>query len=228
MSGIFYFAANAIGRPEDTSPRALELLKTCDVVCFEEDKGARITLRQAGIHREYLKFTEHKEKIALSEIENALKNNQSVIYMSDQGASNLADPGHDLIKLANQCNAKMRIIPGPSSVTAALMACPFACKRFYFMGFLPREKEKRELELRNICHAISDPIVLLETPYRREAFLDSLQQVLKTTRRIFLAFDISCENEHYFTGTAQECVAMAKNLSKDLNFVCIVEGRKNI
>ncbi len=225
MPGIFYFAANAIGNPKDISSQALELLKTCDVVCFEEDRGARVALKQAGIHRDYFKFTEHREQATLSELHSALQNNQSVIYMSDQGASNVADPGQDLIALANSCGARIRIVPGPSSITAALMACPFDGKKFYFGGFLPREKNLRELELKNISANIFHMLIFLETPYRRDVFLESVLSVIKNTRRVFLAFNISCEDEKYFTGSAAECVVFSKGLPKDLNFVCILEGK---
>ena len=84
--GTLVMASNHIGCTDDIPNRALETLKTADLVLFEEDRPARQTLKAAGIRRDYLKFNEHHQMQTLDEVAEALKKGRTVIYMSDQGS----------------------------------------------------------------------------------------------------------------------------------------------
>ena len=88
--------------------------------------------------------------------------------MSDQGTPGLADPGRDLVEVAIRIGAKLRVVPGPSSLTATISVCPIDCRRFQFAGFPPRDEAEREAFLKqHLDHPW--PTVLFDTPYRYEA-----------------------------------------------------------
>lgn|GEM_PF-440362 len=222
--GMLVMAATSLGLAADIPPRSLDALRNADLLIFEEDRPARSFLKAAGIFREYLKYNEHHQQDSLNQIREALKNRKMVVYMSDQGTPTLADPGTAPIKLAWETGADIRVIPGPSSVTAAISAAPFNCERFYFGGFLSRDHEVRNQELATIC-SLGTSWVVMDTPYRLRALLDACEEIFPADQRAMVALDISGPHEDYWLGTFATLKKRAVELDEKLNFVLIGEGR---
>lgn len=220
-NGRLIMAANAIGRPEDIPVRSLDALRTADLVIFEEDRPARQALKAAGIHRDYRKLNEHGDQGTLDEARSVLAKGGTVCYMSDQGTPILADPGHELTALAYRIGAHVMAIPGPSSVTAALAACPFLTGPFHFAGFLARDAEERRSELSRL-RSLGVPVVLLDTPYRLGALLESCAEVWGETAEALLALDISGMHETFHMKSLQRLGAIVMALDAKLNFVLVL------
>lgn len=219
--GRLTMAATHLGEPRDLPPRSLEALRDADLLVFEEDRPARSFLKAAGVHRDYVKWTEHREKGVLEDVTAALKAGKWVCYMSDQGTPGLADPGRDLVEIAYRLGARVQVIPGPSSVTAAIAACPFDCKSFLMLGFLPKEPGDRARALRQAAEG-RRPFVVMDTPYRLKHVLETCEQVLPGKKGM-LALDISGEHEDYWVGPFAQLRKRAEALDGKLNFVLIVE-----
>ena len=125
IRGKLTVASNSIGNDKDVPQRTLEAIRSSDLLVFEEDRPARRLLKLAGVHRDYFKHNEHKDNETLEEVRNYLIAGKSVFYCSDQGSASLADPGKELTSIAFELGVKIEVIPGPSSITAAISACPF-------------------------------------------------------------------------------------------------------
>ncbi len=220
-NGHLILAGNSIGHPDDIPRRSLIWLKQADLLVFEEDRGARQCLKAAGIFRDYLRYNEHDQRETLNEVRKALKRGKSVCYMSDQGMPTLADPGSSLLEIAYQLHCKLEIIPGPSSISAALAACPFPIHQYRYLGFLPRDEGQRQLTIEAMRHQ-SEPSVLLDTPYRRQTLLSSLAKVLGGDRQALCAVDISGPSEQYYLNSLDRLLEL--DLPK-LNFVLVVAGK---
>ncbi|NRA67055.1 MAG: hypothetical protein HRU19_21380 [Pseudobacteriovorax sp.] len=223
-TGKLILAANSIGLLQDIPTRSLIALKTSDELIFEEDRPARQALKAAGIHREYTKLTEHLESDTLEQFETAILNGKSVCYMSDQGMPTLADPGGALLKIAYSLGAKVEIIPGPSSISTALSACPFDISRFNYIGFLERDQQQRQNELVTLAKSTHEPLVFLDTPYRRKALLGAITNAFGKKRKAMLALDISGQHEEYIY---EDLGILAQLDYPKLNFVLVVEGKSN-
>ena len=91
--------------------------------------------------------------------------------MSDQGSPTLCDPGSALSNLAFKINAPLKVISGPSSVPAAMSACPFPINDFVFTGLLPRKNEEKEKKIKQYLK-LKTTIIVLDTPYRRKQTLE--------------------------------------------------------
>jgi len=224
-SGAFILAANALGNLKDIPLRAIEMIQIADLLVFEEDRAARQTLKAAKVHKNYLRFSEHHQQDTLDEVRNYLESGKTVLYMSDQGCPGLADPGRDLVKIAYDLGAKIQMIPGPSSVTAAIAVCPFDTSQFFYAGFIEREKEKREAQLKQLRQSYRAPIVILDTPYRLIQLLESCEKALGGRTRAVLSLDISGEEEQHWFDSISKLLGRAKKLEKELNFVLIIEGK---
>lgn len=216
--GKLIMAANSLGQALDIPQRSLLQLREADLLVFEEDRAARQALKAAGIHRDYLRLSEHKEEATLDAVRKALSNSQTVLYMSAQGVPTLADPGRELLTIAYRLGASVNVIPGPSSITAALAACSFLENGFYFIGFLPREEELRRKTLQEFVSA-PVPLIILETPYRQAALIESAIEVFGDDRLGLLAEDISGPKESFLEAPLGK---LLRRSEEKLNFVLII------
>jgi 16S rRNA (cytidine1402-2'-O)-methyltransferase len=222
--GTLWMAATTLGDMKDIPVRSLELLKTCPFLVFEEDKQARQFLKAAGVQRQWMRYTEQREAFTLEELERELRSGNDALYMSDQGTPGLADPGRDLVEVALRTGAKVRAVPGPSSLTATISVCPIDCKKFTFAGFPPRDELEREhFFRRSFEHPW--PVAIFDTPYRMKQFFETLHKVLMGTgRKVFVGVDISGPGEDFWFGSIEQIVKKVNELPEKLNYVVIVEG----
>jgi 16S rRNA (cytidine1402-2'-O)-methyltransferase len=222
--GTLWIAATTLGDLRDIPPRSLELLRTCQFLVFEEDKRARQFLKAAQVHRQWMRYTEQREQFTLEELKRELMEGNDALYMSDQGTPGLADPGRDLVNVAFEIGARVKVVPGPSSLTAAISICPIDCRRFLFAGFPPRDEASRENFMRQTLRE-SWPVAFFDTPYRMRPFFETMAKVLHgTNRKIFVALDISGPQEQTWWGHSEDILKRLSALPEKLNFVVIVEG----
>ncbi|MCB0416918.1 MAG: hypothetical protein KDD39_04665 [Bdellovibrionales bacterium] len=213
--GTLILAGTDLGNHADIPARSLEALRTGQLLVFEGNRNARAFLKAAGVHRDFLCYSEHEERESLEAVESALRQGQVVVYMSDQGMPNVADPGRALLQLAYRLGSNIQIIPGPSSLTTALAACPFSTERFYFAGFLPRDSGARRKALGGLQkHPVA---VVLDTPYRLRALLDDAVAVFGP-KPALLALDISGPQEQFIFAPLPKIHAPEEKL----NFVLVI------
>ena len=224
-NGTLILAANSIGNPLDIPHRSITAIQTADLLVFEEDRPARQCLKAAGVHRDYFRLSEHHETETLHAVTDCLKCGKTVCYMSDQGMPSVADPGFELVQIAYRLKSKILVIPGPCSITAAIAACPFMRTGYNFIGFLPREKPLRQKALQNLMSQ-NGPYVILDTPYRLHALLESCSLVFGGNHRAMLALDVSGSNEEYLVGSLANILERALALTDKLNFVLVIDAKK--
>jgi 16S rRNA (cytidine1402-2'-O)-methyltransferase len=223
--GTLWIAATTLGNIKDIPLRSLELLRDVPFLVFEEDKRARQFLKAAGVQRQWMRYTEQRETFTLEELEKELRAGRDALYMSDQGTPGLADPGRDLVDVATRIGARVRPIPGPSSLTATISVCPIDCRKFVFAGFPPRDERDREAFFATQLQA-PWPVVLFDTPYRMAQFFETLAKVLQGTgRKIFVGLDISEDGEDYWYGTAERILKKVLEQNEKRNYVVIIAGR---
>lgn len=225
--GTLWMAATTLGDTKDIPLRSLELLRTVPFLVFEEDKQARQFLKAACVQRQWMRYTEQREAFTLEELERELKAGNDALYMSDQGTPGLADPGRDLVEVAVRIGAKLRVVPGPSSLTATISVCPIDCRRFQFAGFPPRDEQDREAFFRqHFDHPW--PTVLFDTPYRMKQFFETLEKVLRGSgRKVFVGLNISGDDEDFWWGNAEAILKKVNELPEKKNYVVIVAGNGN-
>ena len=219
MKSRFIICGTSIGNLEDIPGRTLEVLKNADLLIFEEDKPARQFLKKAGVTRDYYKFNEHHQAETIEQARKSFKNQKTVAYISDQGMPNVSDPGYQITELAFEAGATVSVIPGPSSITCAIAAAPFFIPKYYFAGFPPREEKHRVKEF-EFWKKIACPVVFMDTPYRFRNIMSSIAHSFGANAKIFVAKQISCENEAYFYDSAQKIADL--DWHKKDNFVAIL------
>jgi 16S rRNA (cytidine1402-2'-O)-methyltransferase len=226
MAGVLYLVATPIGNVQDMTFRALEVLRSVDlVVCEERREGERL-LKHFSISKPLEMLNEHNEAAATHTIMQALQSGKSVALVSDCGTPVFSDPGQMLVRSATGAGMRVVPIPGASSLMPALTVTGFPIDQFLYYGWLSPKKERRRAELRQLLQE-RRTIVLMETPYRLSSLLRDLADTFGDTRRCCLAFNLTLPDERIFHGTANQ-------LHRDLGprelkgeFVIIIEGRRS-
>lgn len=226
MAGILYLVATPIGNVQDMTFRALDVLRSVDlVVCEERREGDRL-LKHFDISKPLETLNEHNEAAATHTILQALRGAKSVALISDCGTPVFSDPGQMLVRAATEAGVRVVPIPGASSLMPALTVTGFSIDQFLYYGWLSPKKERRRAELRQLQQE-RRTIVLMETPYRLSALLRDLADTFGDTRRCCLAFNLTLPEERIFHGTA---VQLFRELGpKELKgeFVIVIEGRRS-
>lgn len=147
----------------------------------------------------------------------ALKNGSDMGLLSEAGCPAIADPGADIVRIAQEKNYKVVPLVGPSSILLALMASGFNGQRFAFEGYLPVEKDDRikaikHLEQRSYAEDMTQ--IFIETPYRNVKLLEDLSTNLRPQTRICVAFDITGPEENIRTLSAKDWKKSSAELTK--------------
>lgn len=210
-SGKLYIVATPIGNWDDITIRAKNILESIDTLICEEFKIGSTLLKKLSIpKKELITLNEHNEENQIDLVIQKLFEGKNLALISDCGTPVFADPGHLLVSQATQLGIEVIPIPGPSSLMATLSVLDFKLDRFFFAGFLPREKDQRKKELYSL-RSIDMPIVLMDTPYRLTKLLDEVAQTFGKNRRVTLGLNITQENEKFLRGSISEVI-------KQLNF----------
>lgn len=218
--GILYIVAIHIGNLKDITLRAIDILKTVNgIICEEKRQGSTLLTKLDIIGHELITLNEHNEKLQVPIIIKRLLNKESFALISDCGTPVFADPGYLLINQAVTMSIPVTPIPGPSSLTAALSILDFKLVNFYFRGFLPRNNDQRLSELSRLRNT-SEPIILMDAPYRLKALLEDIIRVFGRYKKITLACDLTLAEEKIYRGHVEEIFHKIDN--KKAEFILII------
>lgn len=194
MESGLYVVATPIGNLGDMAPRALEVLRTVDLVAAEDTRHSAPLLKHFDIHTPLLAYHDHSDSAALQRIERCIAAGGSVALISDAGTPLISDPGYRLLLAAHDKGWKVVAVPGPCAAIAALSVAGLATDRFRFEGFLPAKAAARRARLQALAGE-TVTLVFYEAPHRvvetladmRETFGDGRLGVL--ARELTKAFE---------------------------------------
>ena len=225
MSGTLYVVGTPIGNLGDLTDRARETLGSVDLVAAEDTRRTGRLLARLGIKRRMVSLFEGNERERTTSIVDELRAGKDVALVSDAGMPSISDPGFLLVRACTQEGIEIRVVPGPSAVTAALVVSGLPVERFTFEGFLPRKAGERRERLRSLAE---DPrtLVLFESPRRLRTLLRDIEAELGD-RRIAVARELTKLHEEVLRGRASEVVDRLGDADPKGEIVLVVEGRRD-
>jgi len=152
-------------------------------------------------------LNEHTRTEALDRLLAPLRAGQDVGLLSEAGCPAVADPGADLVALAQRENIRVVPLIGPSSLLLALMASGLNGQRFAFQGYLPAKEMERAKMLRELeseSRKRRQTQIFIETPYRNRQLFDGILQACQPGTRLTVATDLSLPGESVLTRTIQQ------------------------
>jgi 16S rRNA (cytidine1402-2'-O)-methyltransferase len=188
----------------------------------EDIRTARRFLKkeEPSIVIDELSFTELNEHTSSAEVAGMLAPmaaGESVGVMSEAGCPAVADPGADVVAIAQRKGYRVVPLAGPSSILMALMASGLNGQSFAFHGYLPVDASERQeciktLEMR--MYSECETQIFIETPYRNNKLLEDFIRICRPSTRLCVACNITCDDEFIRTLPVKEWAKNRPNLKK--------------
>ena len=222
--GKLYLVPTPVGNLGDITLRALELLKTADLVLAEDTRTTGMLLKHYDIKarlQSHHKFNEHQTAEAVAE--RLAASDETVVLVSDAGTPGISDPGFMLVRACVARDVEVQCLPGATAFVPALVSSGLPCERFAFEGFLPQKKGRAT----RLAALAEEPrtMIIYETPYRVAKTLRQLAEAFGPERRCAACREISKLHEECVRGTLEEVAAHFEANEPRGEFVLIVEGR---
>ncbi|OQA30058.1 MAG: Ribosomal RNA small subunit methyltransferase I [Betaproteobacteria bacterium ADurb.Bin341] len=215
MAATLYLIPVPLGAtaPEAVLPApVLEQIRPLTHFVVENAKSARAFLKAVGTAQPLQsllldELNEHTPHTALQKLLEPLLAGHDIGLVSEAGCPAVADPGADLVALAQKNGIRVVPLVGPSSLLLALMASGLNGQRFAFLGYLPSKPMERAKALRNIeaeSRQHRQTQLFIETPYRNRPMLETLLATCQPSTRLTLATDLTLPSESIVTLTIGE------------------------
>src|SRR5437762_113887 len=162
---MLYVVATPIGNLGDITLRAVEALKSADVIAAEDTRHSGLLLKHLEIKKPFVSYHEHNEAARTLQLVERLARGENIALITDAGTPGLSDPGLRLIRECIKRELPFTIIPGASSILTALVGSGFSTEKFSFRGFLSVKSGQRERELRAATER-DETTIFFESPYR--------------------------------------------------------------
>jgi len=221
-TGTLFIISTPIGNLEDITLRALRILKEVDYVLCEDTRVTGKLLHHHSIKAKMKRYDAHTSTHTHDTVLEDLSDGKQIALVSDAGTPGISDPGVLLVERARKAGARIEVIPGASSVTAAVSIAGIAGNQFTFLGFIPHKKG-RETFIKNLPNH-AQPAVFLESTHRILKLLNSVEKELPTAK-VYLARELTKLHEELLIGTATELLTIfeANPVKQKGEFVVLVE-----
>ena len=220
---MLYVVATPIGNLGDITLRALEVLKDVDLVAAEDTRHSGILLKHYQIKKPLISYHEHNEAMRTVQLIERLAAGEKIALITDAGTPGLSDPGARLIRECIKRELPFTIIPGPSSITTALVGSGFSAEKFFVGGFLPVKSGQREHELRAAAGR-EETSIYFESPYRLTKTLKACVDVMPD-RQLCVARELTKKFEEFRRGSAAKLLAHYEARPPKGEIVFIISGR---
>jgi len=194
-----------IGHRDDITLRALETLRSADLIACEDTRRSRPFLEHHGIGTQLISFHEHNESRRAEELAARARDGETIAVISDAGMPGISDPGFRLVRACLELEVPVETLPGPSAVLTALVGSGLPVHAFHFGGFLPVKKGKRRQQL-DAALAAEGTSIFFESPHRLTSTLEILAE-LEPQAPACVARELTKKFETYHRGTAAELLA---------------------
>lgn len=221
---MLYIVATPIGNLSDITLRALEVLKSVDVILAEDTRVSKKLLAHHNINTQLISWHQHSSEKDFKNLSHYFSQEKNIALITDAGSPGISDPGGKLIELvlASFPETKIIPIPGVSALTAIVSVAGVPMDRFLFLGFLPHKKGRQTLiaEIKNS----KLPVIFFESVHR---IMKALEQLADCPKHLIVGRELTKQFETIYRGTAKDILDI---LTKDKNqqkgeFVIIVNNK---
>ena len=215
-----YLVATPIGNLEDSSFRAVRILKDVSLIAAEDTRKTKRLLSTYEIDTPLTSYHEHNKKVKTPRLMKSL-GEDDIALVSEAGMPGINDPGYDLVQAALAQGFHVVPIPGPSAIPTALAVSGITAEQFVHLGFLPRKTGQRKKLLESVADQPRS-IVAFESPYRLLSTLKDIDEIFDE-RRIAICREMTKLHEEIWRGTAIEAIAHFTKPRGE--FTLVIEGK---
>lgn len=225
MPGTLYLVATPIGNLQDITLRALETLRSVDLIACEDTRHTRNLLNHFRISNRTISYHEHNEHERADELADRLIQGQSIAIVSDAGTPGISDPGFSIVQRAIEIGASVVSIPGAVAFVNAVVASGIATDSLFFGGFLPAKKGERQKRLTEF-RDIPATLIFYEAPHRLLRSLSDCYEMLGD-RNAAVVRELTKVHEDIVRGNLSELAKIYSKTKLKGEIVLVIERGNN-
>ena len=196
MLGKLYIVPTPIGNLKDITFRAVEIFQNVSLIAAEDTRTSSVLLKHYNIQKPTISYHKFNEQSRVNQLIEFLRSGKDIALISDAGTPGISDPATILIRACLKHDICVETLPGATAFVPALVSSGFDTENFYFIGFLPKQKQK-QFNLVESVKKLQATLVFYESPNRVLMTLQLLREVLGN-RDIVVAREISKMYETYY------------------------------
>ena len=219
---MLYIVPTPVGNLQDMTFRAIETLKSVDLILAEDTRTSGVLLQHFDIHtplKSHHKFNEHEK---VESVKERILAGKTVALISDAGTPGISDPGFLLVRTCVEAGIEVETLPGATAFVPALVNSGFPCDRFCFEGFLP-VKKGRQTRLGQLATE-TRTMIFYESPFRLVKTLGQFVETFGPDRPATVSREISKLHDTTHRGTLQELFTYFSQNAPKGEIVVIVSG----
>lgn len=224
MSGKLFLVPTPIGNLSDMTYRAVETLKSSDLILAEDTRNSGVLLKHFEISTPMRSYHAHNEHKVTDEIVEQLKQGKIYSLISDAGSPGISDPGYLLAKACIENQIEIIALPGATAFVPALTVSGLTSNEFVFVGFLP-VKKGRQTKL-NELNEEKRTMIFYESPHKITRTLKDLTEFFGEDRKASLSREITKKFEETIRGTLIELHQISESRNLKGEMVLVVEGHR--
>ncbi len=197
--GKLVICPTPIGNLGDMPQRAINALKSANVVCAEDTRVTGKLLTAFGVQTRLERLDENTLSQRAASIIERVSAGETIAYCTDAGMPGVSDPGQRLVAAAREAGVRVDVLPGPTATATAYVASGFTCPRFYFGGFFPRKEGERKSTLESL-RSLDAVLLFYESPHRLVSALQAIAEALPH-RRVAVCRELTKLFEEVVLGT---------------------------
>jgi len=205
-TGVLYLIPTPIGNLGDMTFRAVEVLKSVDLIACEDTRTSLKLLNHYDIKNKLVSYHKFNETKQTGSFLGQLINGKSIAVITDAGTPAISDPASILVKSAIREGITVTCLPGATALIPALAASGLTTDRFTFVGFLPTKQKERQALLERLQN-LNHTLIIYEAPHRITDTLTDLREWF-ADRQCVLAKELSKLHETFYRGTLDELLHM--------------------
>jgi 16S rRNA (cytidine1402-2'-O)-methyltransferase len=217
-----YIVPTPIGNLEDITLRALEVLKSVDLILAEDTRTSGFLLKHYSISKPLQSFHNFNEHKILDGLIRRMKTGEKMALVSDAGTPGISDPGFLIIRAALQAGLAVDCLPGATAFVPALVKSGLPCDRFVFEGFLPHKKGRQTL-LKALATE-ERTMIFYESPFRLLKALEQFREYFGADRQASVSRELTKMFEETVNGTLEELIAHFSKKDVKGEIVMVVAG----
>ena len=209
---MLILACLPIGDSRDASAHLIQSIQQVQYVAAEDSRKFARLCQDLNIkhNAKVISFFEGNESEKIEELTNLLKSQKDVLVATDAGAPGISDPGYRLIRAALQSSVEIKVLPGPSAVTTALLLSGLPTDRFCFEGFPPRTQGARAKWFEELAQQ-ERTVIFFEAPHRITECLVDAAAAFGLDRSGAICREMSKHYEEVVRGSIAELITWAKS-----------------
>ncbi len=219
-----YIIATPIGNLGDITFRAVEILKSVNLILAEDTRTSGVLLKHYNISRPLQSFHNFNEHKIVGDLVDRLKQGEKMALISDAGTPGISDPGFLIARACVQAGLKIECPPGATALIPALIKSGLPSDRFVFEGFLPQKKGRQTL-LKNLADE-ERTMIFYESPYRLVKTLGQFKEYFGEGRAASVSRELTKLFEETVNGTLAEVLAHYESKDVKGEIVIVVAGKQ--